>query len=141
MQKESIKRNVKRDLAGKRFGRLTAIAPTDERFHNQTVWLCECDCGAMKTVPRGNLIMRITTSCGCYKRYRKLASNRAYCCNKTGFRGVSEVIRNGKNVGYVARFRGEYLGTFPTPREAQICYLNTKERYISQIEHDGGTFE
>ena len=136
-----IRRKVKFDIAGKSFGRLTAISPTDERRYGQTVWICKCSCGKTVYVPRGNLVNGITNSCGCYKKYRKLASSKAYACNKTGMRGVTEAIKTskeyGKYVAYVARFRGKYLGTFDTTKEAQTCYLDAKERYMEQT---GGIF-
>lgn len=33
------------DLLGKRFGHMTVIEKTDERFNGNVVWLCKCDCG------------------------------------------------------------------------------------------------
>ena len=39
------------DLTGKRFGLLTAIAPTEERKNGYTVWRCRCDCGGEAFVP------------------------------------------------------------------------------------------
>lgn len=47
----------KRDLTGKRFGRLTAIRPTDKRDSNGSVlWVCRCDCGNELEVTQAHLM-------------------------------------------------------------------------------------
>lgn len=53
------------DLAGQRFGRLTASERTDERDHGSVVWRCRCDCGRTALVSARNLRNGHTTSCGC----------------------------------------------------------------------------
>lgn len=59
---------VKEDLTGRRFGRLTVIAETDERRKGSVVWLCKCDCGTVKKVSAQGLKCGRTLSCGCYNR-------------------------------------------------------------------------
>lgn len=56
-----------KDLAGKRFIRLTAIdiASTNGGI---TRWRCLCDCGAEKIVQRGNLTSGAVKSCGCLQK-------------------------------------------------------------------------
>lgn len=39
------KRGRGEDLTGQRFGRLTAIRPTEKRLRGNVVWECRCDCG------------------------------------------------------------------------------------------------
>lgn len=53
------------DLTGQRYGRLTVIEKTPERYHGQVVYKCRCDCGNIKKVPSGSLRNGSTTSCGC----------------------------------------------------------------------------
>ncbi|MDD4615334.1 MAG: AP2 domain-containing protein [Caldisericia bacterium] len=53
------------DLKGKKFGRLTAISPTDKRKHNCVVWECLCDCGKTCNVRSDMLLSGDTKSCGC----------------------------------------------------------------------------
>lgn len=53
------------DLAGKRFGKLVAIEPTDERRNGSVVWRCRCDCGKETFVLASNLVEGGTQSCGC----------------------------------------------------------------------------
>lgn len=54
----------KTNLLGKRFGRLTVIAPAEPR-NGRTYWLCRCDCGKEKIFLSGNLVDGKSKSCGC----------------------------------------------------------------------------
>lgn len=54
-----------KDLAGQRFGKLTAIESTEERRGSFVVWRCKCDCGNEKLVPSSDLISGHTKTCGC----------------------------------------------------------------------------
>lgn len=60
--------NVK-DLAGKKFNRLTVIKDSGERYKgsNGVLWLCECDCGNLTKVPGNALKKGVVKSCGCYQ--------------------------------------------------------------------------
>jgi hypothetical protein len=50
------------DLAGHKFGRLTAI-----KYEGNAMWKCNCVCGNSSTVYRGDLRAGRTKSCGCLK--------------------------------------------------------------------------
>lgn len=54
--------NAEADLAGQRFGMLTA---KEKLTRNR--WLCVCDCGNKKVVPRHMLLSGHIKSCGCRK--------------------------------------------------------------------------
>lgn len=54
------------DLTGKKIGRLTIIKRVENSKHNETQWLCKCDCGKEKIVKYGKLAYGKTKSCGCY---------------------------------------------------------------------------
>lgn len=56
------------DLSEQRFGRLTALTATTERWDGQVVWLCRCDCGEHKLVRSYSLLCGATQSCGCLHR-------------------------------------------------------------------------
>lgn len=61
-------RNVP-DIAGQRFGRLTALYPTKNRSRNSSVcWYCRCDCGNEIEVARDQLVYGNCKSCGCLKK-------------------------------------------------------------------------
>ncbi len=57
-----------RDLTGQRFGRLTALYPTDKRSSSGgKVWHCRCDCGNECDVAASSLKNGHTKSCGCLR--------------------------------------------------------------------------
>lgn len=60
------------DITGQKFGRLTAIMPTEKRQNGKVVWLCECECGNETLVTSNRLRSGNTSSCGClYAETRK----------------------------------------------------------------------
>ena len=61
-----------KDLTGQRFGRLTAIKPTDERRNSCVVWECQCDCGNITYVSAGHLRAARISSCGCAKEKKPM---------------------------------------------------------------------
>lgn len=60
--------NKVKDLTGQRFGQLTVIGIDSARQAKQTYWLCECDCGTIKSVRADGLKSGSVKSCGCLKR-------------------------------------------------------------------------
>ena len=65
-------------LVSQRFGRLVVVADSGLRTRgNNRLWYCRCDCGQLTTVSRGNLTGGKTRSCGCLRRERLAARNRA----------------------------------------------------------------
>jgi hypothetical protein len=61
-----------KDLAGQKFGRLTAIARAGTSKHGKVTWKCHCDCGKELNVISGNLISGMSKSCGCLNLERLL---------------------------------------------------------------------
>jgi hypothetical protein len=65
-----------KDLAGQRFGLLTARNYVGRNRQGHSLWRCECDCGNANFVVAGtSLHSENTRSCGCLKR--KLTSERS----------------------------------------------------------------
>jgi hypothetical protein len=62
--------NRRRDLTGKRFGRLTVAGPSGLASNGAFTWHCVCDCGAERDVRTGNLRSGTTQSCGCLQKDR-----------------------------------------------------------------------
>lgn len=54
-----------KDLTGERFGRLTVIERAGSNKHNNSLWLCECDCGNRVTKSSNLLRNGKLPSCGC----------------------------------------------------------------------------
>lgn len=62
-----IPRQVK-DIAGQKFGRLSAVAYVGSNKRGLAMWECDCDCGARITAAGAWLRSGNTNSCGCLKR-------------------------------------------------------------------------
>ena len=78
MQKITPRKKT-RNIAGQRFGKLTAIEPTSEKKNGYVIWRCLCDCGNETTAPTRYLKNGWKTDCGCVekeKRYRDLTGQR-----------------------------------------------------------------
>jgi len=55
---------IRKDLTGKRFGKLVAMEVVGRR-NGALAWLCKCDCGNEKIAASGKLIEGGCTHCGC----------------------------------------------------------------------------
>lgn len=65
-----------KELTGQRFGRLVALERLPERIghYKAVAWKCQCDCGVIKPIARGELTSGNTQSCGCL--FKELVSSR-----------------------------------------------------------------
>lgn len=59
--------NPARKLEGLTFGRLRVLGRAPSSRQGAAMWHCECACGKRTIVRGGNLTMRKTESCGCYR--------------------------------------------------------------------------
>lgn len=107
------------DLTGQRFGRLTALHPTNKRKMNCIVWHCKCDCGSFVDAPSVNLRNGNTKSCGCWRRYNAILSS-PFAKNKSEHAPL--VWFNNKSGMYqsFSRRTGKriLIGSFQTEAEA-----------------------
>ena len=56
------------NIAGKKFGKLTAVAPTGVTINGKKQWHCVCECGGTRDVLSTNLTRGNVKSCGCIGR-------------------------------------------------------------------------
>ena len=56
------------DLTGKQFGRLTVIKRDITKKANEAYWICQCECGTVKSVIGSDLRKGKTKSCGCLQK-------------------------------------------------------------------------
>jgi hypothetical protein len=118
------------DIAGQRFGRLLALAPTTSRAPDRHVlWKFLCDCGALvqrsaKAVKNGN-----TSSCGCLRTEIFIATRRtAAYYNRalyTVWQGMKKRCLNPNNASY------SYYGG----RGITICdrWLNSFDAFLEDM--------
>ena len=55
----------RKDLSGRRFGRLVVLSSLGVDLRQRQRWLCKCDCGRRHAVAGGNLTSGEVLSCGC----------------------------------------------------------------------------
>ena len=56
------------DLTGEKFGRLTVIGLDESKNTRKTYWICQCECGGIKSARSDSLLCGAIKSCGCMKR-------------------------------------------------------------------------
>ena len=141
----------RRDLTGRRFGRLTALCPAEKsgQAGGGLVWRCRCDCGAEAEVSAARLVSGRTRSCGCLNREqmsrmhqhmhysdntcleRLIRAQREQGGNKAGFRGLFR-MKDGRyraTIGFgKARY---YLGSYRDFDEA-VKARQTAEETLHQ---------
>lgn len=107
--KFSFRKNIKYDLVGKKFGRLTVIEREYYRKNNDkkggTYWKCKCDCGQYVIVKQNCLLQNQTKSCGClrsektrlntFKNKRKIKDIKGQIFNTLKAIEPTEERRNG----------------------------------------------
>lgn len=58
------------DIAGQKFGMLTAIEPCRDP-KGRVMWLCNCDCGGSRQAAAAQLRYGTVASCGCQRKFPK----------------------------------------------------------------------
>jgi len=97
------------ELAGKRFGYLTAISCTEKRgINGAIIWKCICDCGNEIEVSSLNLVQNKVKSCGC--KTNEIASKMATLDNMT--HGITKANTSG-HVG--------------------VCWIEKRKQWKAQI--------
>jgi recombination endonuclease VII len=82
------------NLAGQKFGRLTAVGDLGARkLGKPHIWICNCDCGDIVSVENTSLTRGLTQSCGCL--YRETRHQlRLTRTSKTEFRAKNGHLRS-----------------------------------------------
>lgn len=63
---EQVSNASRKDIAGKRYGKLIALEPTEKRAASRSIiWKCSCDCGNISYASLNSLESGKTRSCGC----------------------------------------------------------------------------
>jgi len=138
-----------------KYGRLTAIRPTEQRSGKSVVWECLCDCGNTVFARATLLASGHTTSCGCAKReldeqkdFRKILTYTDDTCiefakgigkprsntsSDTGVRGV--ILKDGKYQAQI-KFRKKryYLGRFTRLEDAVEARRRAEMRVEEYVE-------
>lgn len=73
------------DIIGKKFGKLVVIKRVENTNQGRSKWLCQCDCGNLKSIIGYDLISGKTKSCGCIRK------------EKSKERGLANIKHNKTN--------------------------------------------
>lgn len=138
------------DIAGRRFGRLVALTPTDRRDDKGfVIWHCRCDCGQEADVSYNSLVYCGQQSCGCKKKEHDkalgsflthvdgtsidaLRSSTIPVNNTTGVKGVYLV--KGRYLAKIVFQRRQYfLGTYDTLAEAAAARQKAEETFRREV--------
>lgn len=138
------------NIAGQRFGRLTALSPTELRdASGSIIWACQCECGNTAQVPVNALRSKRVQSCGCLfresrtqiaaKRRDKLNGTLASSLlrgkkvrsgNQSGYTGVCLNKQTGKWLAYInIRKKRIFLGSFTQLEDAVRARREAERKY------------
>ncbi|HBF2251274.1 AP2 domain-containing protein [Clostridioides difficile] len=115
------------NLAGKKFGRLTAIKSTNKKTKSgHYIWICKCDCGNEIETAENNLTTNRTKSCGCLKkeaeiRNAKIALRVHQQKNIVDDTNISIIKKTEASINSKTKIRG-------------VCWNKEKGKYHAQIE-------
>ena len=63
------------DLTGNKYGRLTVLKKDKERITKSgSYWICQCECGKIKSIRSSSLRNGDIVSCGCYRMEKIMAT-------------------------------------------------------------------
>lgn len=146
---ETAKNNAYVDITNQKFGRLTALYPTEKRARNGSViWHLRCDCGKEVDAPYNDLVYANQKSCGCQKKEHDqklhtllthvdgtsvdmLKSKKIPTDNTTGYKGV--YLYRGKYIAKIVFQKKQYfLGTYEKIEDAAAA-----RKEAEQILFDG----
>ena len=82
----------KLDIAGQRYGRLTAIKFCGKDRNGKSMWLCVCDCGKETVCSLNNLRKGNTKSCGCLSR--EIKPTKTHGQRKTRLYNIWSLMKN-----------------------------------------------
>lgn len=139
----------KKDLTGRRFGKLTAIEiskPPNGRAQTSYFWKCKCDCGNEVSVTVNALTTGKTRSCGCIQRefvksmYRDETApcklQESQCPRVSNTSGTTGVSWDAKRERWVAEifFQGEkhFLGRFREKEDAITARKEAEDRIFGE---------
>ena len=139
------------DLSGQRFGKLTVLRDSGERYQGNTIWECRCDCGNITKVRGPSLKDGNTKSCGCLDRERprpappdtvdgtRLSALTAKTPknNTSGTKGVSWNTQKRKWEAHI-KFKGRKfrLGLFDNKQEAITARENAEATVFGKFLKD-----
>lgn len=93
------------DLTGKRFNRWTVLCRDEKNDkHGKALWVCQCECGTVRSINSTSLKSGNSKSCGCYKSERTSAQQSTHRMSNTRlysiWLGMKKRCNNHKSAVY-----------------------------------------
>lgn len=144
----------KKDLTGKKFGKLSVLAKTNNRADGgSVVWQCKCDCGNIVEISSKKLVNGLAVSCGCYQKERQkysmkklhsrqfkentnidlIAKHKANSNNKSGIRGVHWCSSKNKWIASLSFQKKTYSKAFKSKKDAIKYRKELEKKYFKPI--------
>lgn len=125
----------RQNLAGRRFGDLLVIEPTDKRAVDRSIyWKCRCTaCGKEKLIPANQLKKGVQLSCGC-ERSKRLQKTNGYIDGTCLKNVLSHKINKNNTSGYKGVFqkRGRWAACIQYKKKNY--YLGSYDRLEDAVE-------
>jgi len=90
----------RRELSGKKFGRLTVIKFYGKSDVGNLLWSCVCTCGNPKTALSSNLLSGRTVSCGCLQKENRIKHGKIKSNEYETWRHMRQRCNNPNVAGY-----------------------------------------
>ncbi len=121
------------DIAGQRFGRLTALAPSHKKYYSRTKpkwwWRFRCDCGNECIIEKGNVVAGRQRSCGCLLNEWQQSAECKNNLSRQAKKNMEQYKASSPN--YLRREEARRLGEHIF--EGTPCgYCGNKFRYVSK---------
>lgn len=139
----------KNDITGQKFGYWTVLG-RDESYHDnkRSKWICQCKCGAIRSVFKQSLLNGRSKSCGCRPSENRKGINSTHGMSGTRIHHIWMSMRrrcdckSGKyGIGYADRgitVCDEWRNSFETFYEWAMSNGYTDELTIDRIDNDKG---
>lgn len=138
------------DLTGQKFGRLTVIGLDESRQTRKTYWVCQCECGGIKSARSDSLLCGAIKSCGCMKKEQdraNLTANHSHKQSGTRLYKIWQGMKkrcNDKNTACYDRYGGrgikvceEWNNSFEPFFEWAMNNGYSEELTIDRIDNNG----
>ncbi len=122
------------NLTGLKFGKLTAVQRMGKDKNNNALWVCRCDCGGEKIVPRSSLKNGGTKSCGCLFTFDWTRKEKGYAASLQAYFNVKSRA-NSRKLEFDLSFE-EFLEL----AKLNCIYCGTEPSNISKAPNNNGDF-
>ena len=121
LRNERVFNAVAKNEIGNHYGKLTVLSMDEERDpFGRIKWLCQCECGNIKSISGSDLRSGNTQSCGCISRISR------------GEQKIIDILEQF-NVSYIREYKPVNLGH----KRFDFAILNNNNEVIRLIEFDG----